>query len=147
LLGRWVFCRVELFRERGDSQGDATGGLVVLEPSFEDHDFLFFPFGELARCGQLGLRFIIALKPMQIVGQPEVVIEVVGVERNGLGERRDRLFYVAKASQNLGQPRQVFGVLVGAVGDLCPGGLGLIGPLEVMQVFTDIFVVLRVGGR
>ena len=56
------------------------------------------------------------------------------------------LLQVSEAGQDLGEPGQVFGVLVGAVGDLGPGGLGLVGSFEVMEVFADIFVILGVGG-
>ena len=63
---------------------------------------------------------VVVFEPVQIVGQLEVVIEIVGIKLDGLGERRDRLFQIAKAGQDLGQSCQVFGVLVGAVGDLVP---------------------------
>ena len=82
---------------------------------------------------------------MQIVGELQVVIEVVGVELDRLGERGDRLFQIAEAREDFSQACQVLGVLVGAVGDLGPGGLGVIGPFEVVEVFTDIFVILRIG--
>ena len=58
----------------------------------------------------------------------------------------DGFLHVAEAGEDLGEPGQVLGVLVGAVGDLGPGGLGFVGPLEVMEVFADIFVILGVGG-
>ena len=55
------------------------------------------------------------------------------------------LFQIAEAGEDLGQACQVLGVLVGAVGDLGPGGLGFVGPFEVMEVFTDVFVILGIG--
>ena len=35
--------------------------------------------------GELGLGVVIALEPMQIIGQLEPVVEVVGLELDGLG--------------------------------------------------------------
>ena len=147
LLGRRFLGALKLFGERCDPHGHAVGGLVVLDACFEDGVSLLVFLGKLPRRGQLGLRLVIVLEPVQIVGELEVVVEVVSFKLDRLGKRSDRLFQIAKAREDLGQACQVFGVLVGAVGDLCPGGLGFFGPLEVMQVFTDIFVVLRIGGR
>ena len=114
-------------------------------PGFQDGCFFFVFLGELVRGGQLGFGLVIAFEPVQIVGQLEPVVEIVGVELDGLGERRDRLFQIAEAGEDLGQPRQVFGVLVRAVGDFGPGGLRFVGTLEIVEVFADIFMILGIG--
>ena len=100
----------------------------------------------LAAAASCDFGVVIPLEPMRVIGQLEPEAEVVFLERDGLGQRRDGLLDIAEAGQHLGQPGQVLGVLVGPVGDLGPGGPGFVGSLEVMEVLAEILVILGVVG-
>ena len=84
----------------------------------------------------------------QQVGVLEPEVEVVGVERAGLGDGRDRLVLVAEPGEHLAQPAEVPGVPVRPGGDRPPGGQGVVGPLQRVIIFAEVLAILgRLGGE
>ena len=143
-----VCVAVQLLAQCLDPRGQPAGRLVVLDPRLQ-HGRLSprpsRPAWPRRPAGPRRRRTARADARNSASFSPQV--EVVLLERDGLGQRRDRLLDIAEAGQHLGQPGQVLGVPVGPVGDLGPGGLGLVGPLELVQVFAEIFAILGVVGR
>ena len=88
--------------ERLDALGYAVRGQVVFDAGVQHGDFFFIFFGELARGRELGLGVVITFEAVQIIGQFEVVIEVFGLEFDGLSERQDGFFPIAEAGENFG---------------------------------------------
>jgi len=95
----------------------------------------------------LRLGVVVPLEPSQIPSQREPEAEVILLLADCLGQRLDGFLDVAEAGEYFGLPGQVLGVIVGPVGDFGPGGLGLVGSLEVVEVLAEVFVILGLFER
>ena len=123
---------------------EPAGGLVVLDAGLEDGVFFFVFLGEFSGQGQAVIR------RRHISRDDGPGMRASSAGRSCRASSATASLSGGRASFTYPNPERtsrrarVFGVPVGRLGDLGPGGLGFVGPFEVVQVFADVFVILRV---